>query len=107
MPRVPDFVLPVAGSEVGFELHHTSFQVHGCDFRMEDRMHRFTATEHSHGHASAQETNLFRNFAEQVQTGQLNPAWPEAALKTQIVMHACLDSARADLAQTQVKEVHL
>ena len=63
---------------------------------MEDQKRRFTVAEHSHGHASAQETNLFRNFVEQVQTGQLNPAWPEAALKTQIVMQACLDSARAE-----------
>jgi predicted dehydrogenase len=94
--HVPDFVLPNAGTEVGFEMHHTNFQVRGCDFRMEDHVRRFTAAEHSHGHASAQETRLFRNFAEQVGSGQLNPLWPEAALKTQILMGACLDSARLE-----------
>ena len=94
--EVPDFVLPVAGTEVGFEVHHTSFQVRGCDFRIEDQARRFAVEEHSHGHASAQETNLFRNFADQVRSGQLNPVWPEAALKTQIVMSACLDSAHAE-----------
>lgn len=94
--HIPDFVLPVAGTEAGFELHRRSFQVRGCDFRMEEQTRRFTVAEHSHGHQTAPETMLFRNFAEQVQSGQLNHAWPEAALKTQTVMNACLDSALAD-----------
>jgi len=94
--QVTDFVLPVAGTEVGFEVHQTSFQVRGCDFRLEDQPRRFAVAECSHGHASAQEANLFRNFAAQVRSGQLNPVWPEAALKTQIVMSACFDSARAN-----------
>jgi len=93
--HLSDFVLPLEGTEVAFELHHTDFRVRGCDFRMKDKRRRFTVAEHSHGHASAQECNLFRNFAEQVQSGRLNPLWPEAALKTQIVMSACLDSAQA------------
>jgi len=36
---------------------------------------------------------MFRNFAEQIQSGQLNELWPEMALKTQRVMCACLKSA--------------
>jgi hypothetical protein len=51
--------------------------------------------EHSHGHASAQEVNLFRNFANQVRSGQLNLSWPDMAIKTQAVACACLESARA------------
>jgi predicted dehydrogenase len=94
--QIADFVLPVAGTEVGFEVCHSEFQVDGCDFRMELHPRRFTVSEHSHGHASAQEVNLFRNFAAQALSGQLNPAWPELALKTQLVMCACLESARAD-----------
>ncbi len=94
--EVSDFVLPVAGTEVGFGVHHTSFEVRGCDFRMGDQRQRFAVPEHSHSHASAQETNLFRNFAAQVLSGRPNPLWPEAAWKTQIVMNACLESARAE-----------
>jgi len=94
--QMSDFVLPLAGTEVGFETHHTSFLVNGCDFRMEDHPRRFAVAEHSHGHTSAQEVSLFRNFSVQVLSGQLNPEWPAAALQTQIVMQACLDSARAD-----------
>jgi len=100
--HVSDFVLPLAGTELGFEVEHTSFLVHGCDFRMETHPHRFAVAEASHGHASAQEVNLFRNFTEQVRSGQLNAGWPEAAIKTQTVMSACLDSARAQERRTEV-----
>jgi hypothetical protein len=51
--------------------------------------------EGSHGDATAQESQMFRNFANQVRSGNLNPAWPEMALKTQVVMEACWDSAIA------------
>ena len=91
-----DFVLPLAGPELSFEVHQANFQVNGCDFRMELHPLRFTVNEPSHGHAEAQETNMFRNFAAQVLSGQLNPSWPEIALKTQMAMEACLESARAD-----------
>ncbi len=45
--------------------------------------------------ADLTETNLFQAFVAQVQSGQLNPAWPEAALKTQQVLQACRESALA------------
>ena len=93
--QIADFVLPCVGPEIGFEVHHTDFQVNGCDFRMQVRADRHTVAEHSHGHADAQETNLFRNFSATVLAGTLNPLWPEMALKTQQVMCACLESANA------------
>jgi predicted dehydrogenase len=93
--HISDFVLPVAGAEVGFDVYHSEFQVKGCDFRMEAHPRRFTVAEHSHGHPTAQEVNMIRNFTAQVLSGELNPAWPEMALKTQIVMAACLQSAKA------------
>jgi hypothetical protein len=63
---------------------------------MESHPERFTVAEHSHGHATAQEAGLFRNFADQARSGRPNEAWPEMALKTQIVMAACLESAHSD-----------
>lgn len=54
---------------------------------------RIVVPEHSNSDAAAQETNLFRNFASQIQTGSLNSSWPEVALKTQRIVNACLDSA--------------
>jgi hypothetical protein len=60
---------------------------------MTEQIRRITVVEHSHGHPSAQETRLFEAFAKQVFTGELNQAWPDAAMKTQITMEACLVSA--------------
>jgi hypothetical protein len=49
----------------------------------------------SGGHlATAQEANMFRNFANQIFSGKLNDDWPEIALKTQKVQDACLEAAR-------------
>ncbi|HAV61534.1 MAG TPA: oxidoreductase, partial [Verrucomicrobiales bacterium] len=45
------------------------------------------------GHATSQETRLFRNFANQVLGGKLNGEWPEIALKTQRLLNACYESA--------------
>lgn len=93
--RVEDFVLPFAGKELSFKVYHADFKVKGCDFRMEPHLQRIDVPESSHGQTDAQETNMFRSFAAQAMSGQLNPLWPETALKTQQVMEACLQSARA------------
>ena len=100
--RIPDFVLPFSGKELGFETGNLVYQIHGCDFEMQPNTRHFSVAEHSHSHPTAQETNLFRNFANQVQSGSLNPSWPEMALKTQQVMQACRESA---LAQGHIREV--
>jgi hypothetical protein len=63
---------------------------------IESKTRQWTVPEPSHGQPGSQETNLFRNFAAQVQSGTLNDAWPDYALKTQQVLNACLESARAD-----------
>jgi predicted dehydrogenase len=91
--RVPDFVLPFFGNEVAFETQRPFFAIEGCDFNMETHGRRFAVPEYSNSHPTAQETNLFRNFAEQVRSGRLNDAWPDLALKTQQVMNACRESA--------------
>jgi predicted dehydrogenase len=93
---VPDFVLPYAGSELALTVHNNVFSMNGCDFKMEEHTQRVQIPEHSHSHPTAQESNMFRNFAAQIQSGQLNEFWPEMALKTQEVMCASLKSARAE-----------
>jgi predicted dehydrogenase len=91
--RVSDFVLPFHGSEVTFEVNNAVHKVSGCDFKMQSPWRRFSVAEHSDGDPSAQEANLFRNFAEQVRSGRVNESWPEIALKTQRVIDACFVSA--------------
>jgi hypothetical protein len=94
--QVSDFVLPFFGSEVGFEVNNATFEVAGCEFNMAPKARRLAIAEYSNSHASAQETNLFRNFAEQVRSGRLQEDWVSYAVTTQEVMEACLASARAD-----------
>ncbi len=92
--RLADFVAPFHGRELTFEVNNTVHNVRGCDFNMESGWRRFTVPEHGNSHSSAQETNLFRNFAAQARSGALNEQWPKMALQTQQVMEACFDSAR-------------
>jgi predicted dehydrogenase len=92
--RVEDFVVPFDGHEIAFEVNNPQFVKSGCEFKMEPQAHRCTVAEHSQAHPDAQETNLFRAFADQIRSGRLNNDWPEWALKTQAIMDACLESAR-------------
>ncbi len=92
--HVRDFVLPFAGRRLGFETANPAFEIRGCDFAMHPRPRQWTVQERSHGHPTAQESRMFRNFARQVRSGELNPLWPEIALKTQRVMETCRESAR-------------
>lgn len=94
--RLSDFVLPFTGKHIAFETGNAVFDVRGCDFEMQPHQKCIEVEEHSHSASDSQEARLFRHFAEQVQTGELNTLWPEMALKTQIVMEACLASARSD-----------
>ena len=94
--RIPDFVLPFQGDTLGFEVDNTVFELNGCDFEMKARRRQFSVPEHGNSHPAAQESNLFRNFNDQVRSGKLNEQWPELALKTQELMDACLKSARTD-----------
>lgn len=91
---VPDFVLPYYGTEAAFQVTNAALDVQGCDFNMEDRTRRIAVREYSHAAASAQETNMFREFAEKVLSGKPDPHWGQIALRTQQVSDACLQSAR-------------
>lgn len=71
--RVPDFVLPVADSNLAFEVND-----------------RDVKTDSAWG---AQPVNMFQNFANQVFSGRLNDDWPMWALKTQQVVDACHEAA--------------
>ena len=91
--RIPDFVLPFAGSGVAFEVNHVRSRNEGCDFRQEHTLRSYAVTESGDNPATTQEANMFRNFTKQVLSRHLNEEWPRAALLTQRVMDACLDTA--------------
>jgi predicted dehydrogenase len=93
---VPDFVLPFYGCEVAFDVNNPHFRVQGCDFSMESHTSRHAVREYSNGTPDSQETNMIRSFARSALSGQPEVHWGEIALKTQQVLDACLQSARAD-----------
>jgi predicted dehydrogenase len=100
--RVDDFVLPYYGDEVRFETQQPQFRFNGCAFNMEPHIRSVSVQEYSNNHQTAQETNLFRNVARQIETGSLNEEWLTVAMNTQKVMEACLKSADQDGRQVPV-----
>jgi len=93
--QVQDFVLPFFGDELRFDVTSSVFEKSGCDFDMRRRTRTVVVPEYSNSHASAQEAGMFRTFSALACAGRLDPHWGEVALRTQIVMDACLRSARS------------
>jgi predicted dehydrogenase len=93
--RLDDFVLPFFGDEARFEVTSSVFEKSGCDFDMRRRSRTVAVPEYASSHASAQEAAMFRAFSRLVLEGRLDPQWGEIALRTQLVMDACLRSARS------------
>lgn len=91
---VEDFVLPVFGAELLFEVRRYALQKYGCDFNLEAARRICSVPEYSNSHANAQESLLFRRFNELAQSGKPDPSWPEISLRTQRVLDAILKSGR-------------
>ena len=92
--HVPDFVLPFFGCESIFEANKPLFYANGCTFRMESHPVKYAVREFSEGAENAQETNMIRTFSGLVLSGKLDTTWGDIAMKTQLVMDACLRSAQ-------------
>jgi len=92
--RLPDFVHPLDSYEPTFEVNEKFLTVAGdmkCPLGVDPIIQ---------GHATAQDTRMFRNFANQIFSGKLNDGWPLWALQTQKVLDACHEAARSE---SQVK----
>jgi predicted dehydrogenase len=85
--RLPDFVHPFNSREPAFEVNRTEIRVREAGAQ--------TPIPESGelGHPTAQNTIMFRNFANQVFSDKLNEEWPMWALKTQKVLDACHKSS--------------
>ena len=86
--RLPDFVHPFNGYEPAFEMNEKFFTV-ASDVKCPPG-----ANPMDFGHATAQDTRMWRNFANQIASGSLNDEWSMWALKTQQVLDACHESAK-------------
>ena len=61
---------------------------------MERHRQRIAVREYSNSAEAAQESLMFREFAERADAGAPEPFWGDVALKTQQVLDGCLQSAR-------------
>ncbi len=86
--RLPDFVQPFDSYEPAFEVNEKFITV-PSDVKCPPAVDPMVQ-----GHATAQDTRMWRNFASQIFSGRLNDAWPMWALKTQKVLDACHEAAR-------------
>lgn len=91
-----DFVLPWFGTACRWSSHQAQVVAEGCFMRMENHERYHAVDEIATGGSTAQETNMFRTFSNNVLTNSPDSYWPEMALKTQLVLEACLLSARKD-----------
>ena len=85
--RLPDFVHPFNGYEPVLEVNEKVLTV-ASDVKCPPG-----ADPMGFGHPTAQDTRMWRNFANQIFSGQLNGDWPQWARQTQIVMDACQQAA--------------
>jgi predicted dehydrogenase len=91
--RMADFVHPRNSYEPAYEINHTEHRIlaaPGAELPLD------AGALAQMGHPTAQDARMFQNFAAQARSGKLDASWPEIALKTQLVMDACLASARMD-----------
>jgi predicted dehydrogenase len=86
--RLPDFVHPLNSYEPEFEVDEKFLTVAG-DVKCPPGVDPIIQ-----GHATAQDTRMWRNFASQIFSGKLNEGWPMWALQTQKVLDACLEAGR-------------
>jgi predicted dehydrogenase len=84
--RVPGFVHPLNSYEPAFEVNDAEVHV------LSDVKCPPGADPKIQGHATAQDTRMWRNFANQIHSGQLNAEWPMWAAKTQKVLDACVEA---------------
>ncbi len=85
---LPDFIHPFNSYEPAFEVNEKWITVSTgakCPPGVDPQVQ---------GHAFAQDAAMWRHFANQIISGQLNEAWPMWSAKTQKVMDACHEAAR-------------
>jgi predicted dehydrogenase len=86
--RVPDFVHALNSYEPAFEVNEKFITV-SSDVKCPP-----DADPLVQGHAHAQDTFMWRNFANQIASGKLSEEWPLWAAKTQKVLDLCLEAAK-------------
>lgn len=83
---LPDFIHPYDSYEPAINVNEQTIRVEGIPCPPGNDQAEF-------GHATAQDTLMFRNFANQIFSGHLNQEWPMWSLRTQMILDACYQAA--------------
>jgi predicted dehydrogenase len=90
--QMQDFVNSFRG-EPAFETVNIQPRTDGSNSFAQPVVKQFPHIDPGDKPETAQETNMFRNFANQIFSGKLNDEWPMWSSKTQQVLDACLEAA--------------
>ena len=90
---VDDFVLPIFGSNVGYDVVQPEFNANECDFHMHRRVQRCSVAEYDSGHAPSQEINMFETFHAALRGKTPEESWGKMTLQTQQVLDAVYRAA--------------
>jgi hypothetical protein len=92
--RVDDYVLPVANRNLQYDVMQADFVLDECQFEMRQWKSTVVIDESPNNAPDAQETKLFRRFSQLVIDRTLDDFWFDVAWRTQVVLDACMQSAR-------------
>ena len=84
--QLPDFIHPYDSYEPAINVNEQTIRVEGTPCPPGTDQAEF-------GHGTAQDTLMFRNFANQIFSGRLNQEWPMWSLRTQMILDACYQAA--------------
>jgi len=92
---VDDFVLPFYDAEAKWSHHNHVLEIDNCRWNFGRHTAVQAVAEYPGGEPNAQEVNMFRRMAELVLSGNIDPLYPELAIKTQRILDACRRSDAA------------
>jgi predicted dehydrogenase len=99
---VNDFVLPFYDAEAVWQESSHVLEIDNCRWNFRRHTETRAIPEYASGEPNSQEVTMVKRMAQCVIDGQLDPLFPELALKTQRILDACL---RSDIAGGQKVEI--
>jgi hypothetical protein len=86
---VDDFVLPFYDAEASWATHQHVLEIDNCRWNFRRHSTRKAVPEYASGEANSSEVKMVRRLGEIHLSKQLDPLYPDLALKTQKILDAC------------------
>lgn len=86
---VDDFVLPFYDAEASWTTNQHVLEIDNCRWNFRRHSQRIAVHEYASGESNSAEVNMVRRMGEIHLSKQLDPLYPELALKTQRILDAC------------------